>query len=33
LKISLAIVAAVVVGYIAARFFPQPGNFIGLPSA
>lgn len=25
------ILVAVLIGYVAARFFPQPGNMIGLP--
>lgn len=31
MKISLSLVAILIVGYVLARFFPQPGNLIGLP--
>lgn len=31
MKISLAIVAALLIGYVLARFFPQLGNAVGLP--
>lgn len=31
MKISLTVVAVLIIGYILARFFPQPGNMIGLP--
>ena len=28
---AVLIVLAIIVGYAIARFFPQPGNMIGLP--
>lgn len=31
MKISLTLVLVLIVGYILARFFPQPGNMLGLP--
>lgn len=31
MKLSLGIVLAALVGYIVARYFPGPGNMIGLP--
>ena len=31
MKISLAMIMVLVAGYILARFFPQPGNMLGLP--
>lgn len=31
MKLSLGIIIAVLIGYAMARFFPQPGNLIGLP--
>jgi hypothetical protein len=31
MKITLGLIAVFVVGYIVARFFPAPGNMIGLP--
>lgn len=32
MKLSFGIIIAVLLGYAIARFFPQPGNMIGLPS-
>lgn len=31
MKLSFSIVLAIIIGYAIARFFPQPGNMIGLP--
>lgn len=31
MKLSMGIVLALIIGYVLARFFPQPGNMIGLP--
>lgn len=31
MKITLSVVLLIVLGYVLARFFPQPGNMIGLP--
>lgn len=32
MKISFTIILVLIAGYILARFFPQPGNMVGLPS-
>lgn len=31
MKLSLGIVLALIIGYAIARYFPAPGNLIGLP--
>lgn len=31
MKITLSIVLVFLLGYIMARYFPKPGNMIGLP--
>lgn len=31
MRISFTLVLVLIIGYILARFFPQPGNLIGLP--
>lgn len=31
MRISLAVIIVFLLGYVAARFFPQPGNMVGLP--
>ncbi len=31
MKISLYVVAVFILGYIVARYWPKPGNMIGLP--
>lgn len=31
MKLSMGIIIAIVIGYAIARFFPQPGNMLGLP--
>lgn len=31
MKLSLGIIIALIIGYILARYFPGPGNMLGLP--
>lgn len=31
MKISMTIILVLILGYVLARFFPQPGNMLGLP--
>lgn len=31
--ITIPLILAIIIGYALARFFPQPGNMLGLPSA
>lgn len=31
MKLSFGIVLAMIIGYVLARYFPAPGNMIGLP--
>lgn len=31
MKLSLGIIVALIIGYILARYWPTPGNMLGLP--
>lgn len=31
MKLSLGVIIAILIGYALARFFPKPGQMIGLP--
>ena len=31
MKLSMGIIIALIIGYALARYFPAPGNMIGLP--
>ncbi len=33
MKITLSVLLIFAAGYVLARFFPQPGNMLGLPGA
>lgn len=31
MRISMTLILVLIIGYVLARFFPQPGNMLGLP--
>ena len=31
MRISMTLIFVLIIGYVLARFFPQPGNMLGLP--